>query len=60
MVVNNEVGIIYFIEKIVAIVKCYVVFFFCDVFQVVGKILINFQDWDIILLVLFGYKFYVF
>ncbi|WP_228015258.1 cysteine desulfurase family protein [Synechocystis salina] len=58
MAANNEVGTIYPIEKIAAITKRYAVPFFCDASQAVGKIPINFQDWDITLLSLSGHKLY--
>lgn len=58
MAANNEVGNIYPIEKIAAIAKRHSVPFFCDASQAVGKIPINFQDWDITLLALSGHKLY--
>lgn len=66
MAANNEVGTIYPIEKIAAIsqrsasrcAKRHSVPFFCDASQAIGKIPINFQDWDITLLALSGHKLY--
>ena len=58
MAANNEVDPIYPIEKIAAIAKRHAVPFFCDASQAVGKIPINFQDWDITLLALSGHKLY--
>ncbi|QUS61578.1 cysteine desulfurase [Synechocystis sp. PCC 7339] len=58
MAANNEVGTIYPIEKIAAIAKRHAVPFFCDASQAIGKIPINFQDWDITMLALSGHKLY--
>ncbi len=58
MAANNEVGTIYPIEKIAAIAKRHSAPFLCDASQAIGKIPINFQDWDITLLALSGHKLY--
>ncbi|MBE9174645.1 cysteine desulfurase [Synechocystis salina LEGE 06155] len=66
MAANNEVGTIYPIKKIAAIsqrsasrcAKRHSIPFFCDASQAIGKIPINFEDWDITVLALSGHKLY--
>lgn len=58
MAANNEIGNIYFIEKIGAIAQKYNVPFFCDASQAVGKIPIRFHQWKITLLAISAHKLY--
>lgn len=60
MWVNNEIGIIQFMFVIGQICDEVGVFFFSDVIQVVGKILVNSWEVGVYMLVCFVYKFYGF
>jgi cysteine desulfurase len=58
MAANNEIGTIYPVQEIGAIAQQYDIPFLCDATQAVGKIPINFRDWDITYLTLSGHKMY--
>lgn len=60
MWVNNEIGMIFLVVEFVEFVKEVGVFFYIDVVQVVGKILIDLKLMQIDMLLIFGYKFNVF
>lgn len=58
MAANNEIGNIYPIQEIGQIAQKYNVPFLCDASQAVGKIPINFKDWDITYLAISAHKLY--
>jgi cysteine desulfurase len=47
MAANNEIGTIYPIDKIGQIAQKYQIPFLCDASQVVGKIEIDFSNWEL-------------
>jgi len=58
MAANNEVGNIYPIQEVGRIAKKYNIPFLCDASQAVGKIPINFEEWDITYLAISAHKLY--
>jgi len=58
MAANNEVGTIYPVERIAAIAHQYGIPFFCDASQAVGKVPLEFRQWDITYLAVSAHKLY--
>lgn len=58
MAANNEVGTIYPISEIGKIAEKYNIPFLCDASQAIGKIPINFHNWNITYLAISGHKLY--
>jgi len=58
MMVNNEIGVIQYIDRIAAIVHSKKALFMCDATQAVGKMAVDVQKSGIDLLALSAHKFY--